>query len=217
MTELEQALARLEVDWPATPSFELRAPAPAMRPRRRLVPGVAVAVLVAVACAFAVPQSRAAILRFFHIGGETVERVNTLPPATAQSLRATLGFRISGADATRLLGRPFAVAAVPLYRTSSVVSTLLPGDVLLSEWHTGNDPIVMKKLVGGATDVEEAVLGPGRTGLWIHGGRHVFIAPQLPARFAGNTLVWQRDGMTFRLEGKALTRAAAIRLARPLR
>jgi hypothetical protein len=215
MTELEQALARLEVDWPATPSFDLRAPAP--RARRTLVLGIAVAVAVAIACAFAVPQSRGAILRFFHIGGETIERVSTLPPATEQSLRATLGFRISSAEAARLLDRRFAVDDVPLYRTNSVVSALLPGDVLLSEWHTGNDPIVMKKLVGGATDVEEVVVGPGVTGLWIHGGRHVFIAPQLPARFAGNTLVWQRDGITFRLEGKSLTRAAAIDLARPLR
>jgi hypothetical protein len=220
MTELEQALARLEVDWPATPSFDLRAPAPtpASRSRRRpLVLGIAAAAVVAVACALAVPQSRGAILRFFHIGGETVDRVHTLPPAAERSLRASLGFRISHAGAARLLERPFAVENVPLYRTNVVVSALLPGDVLLSEWHTGNDPIVMKKLVGGATDVEEVVLEPGVTGLWIHGGRHVFIAPQLPARYAGNTLVWQRDGITFRLEGKSLTRAAAISLARPLR
>jgi hypothetical protein len=74
----------------------------------------------------------------------------------------------------------------------------------------------MKKFVAGATDVEEILLAPGLTGLWIHGGRHVFMAPQLPARFAGNTLVWQRGGITFRLEGKSLTRPAAIRLARTL-
>lgn len=215
MTELEQALASLEVDWPATPSFDLRAPAP--RARRPVVLGIAVAVAVAVACAFAVPQSRGAILRFFHIDGETVERVSTLPPATERSLRATLGFRISGAEATRLLGRPFAVEDVPVYRTDSIVSALLPGDVLLSEWHTGNNPFIVKKLVSGATDFEEVVVEPGVTGLWIHGGRHVFIAPHLPARFAGNTLVWQRDGITFRLEGKSLTLAAAIGLARPLR
>jgi len=215
MTELERALASLDVDWPATPSFELRAPAP--RARRRLVLAIAVALLVAVACAFAVPQSRAAILRFFHIGGETVERVHTLPPAAERSLRASLGFRISRVQGKNLLGRPFAVAGVQLYRTGIVVSALLPGDVLLSEARTGDDPILMKKFVSGATEVEEVVLAPGSTGLWIHGGRHVFMAPQLPARFAGNTLVWQRGGITFRLEGRSLTRATAIRLARPLR
>ena len=214
MTELEQALASLEIDWPATPSFELRAPARPVRPP--LVVAIAVALIIAVACAFAVPQSRGAILRFFHLGGETIERVNTLPPAAERSLRASLGFRISRAEGASLLGEPFAAADVQLYRTGIVVSALLPGDVLLSEARTGDDPVLMKKFVAGATDVEEILLAPGLTGLWIHGGRHVFMAPQLPARFAGNTLVWQRGGITFRLEGKSLTRPAAIRLARTL-
>src|SRR5690242_6301195 len=107
MTELERALASLEIDWPATPSFDLRAHAHASRLRRRLVLAVAVAVVVAVASAFAVPQSRSAILRFFHLGGETIERVHTLPPATERSLRASLGHRITRAEGARLLGRPF--------------------------------------------------------------------------------------------------------------
>jgi hypothetical protein len=214
MTELEQALASLEIDWPATPSFELRAPA--RHARRPLVVAIAVALLVAVACALAVPQSRAAILRFFHIGGETIERVDTLPPAAERSLRASLGFRISRAEGASLLGKPFAAADVQLYRTGIVVSALLPGDVLLSEARTGDDPILLKKFVGGATEIEEVVLLPGLTGLWIHGGRHVFMAPTLPARFAGNTLVWQRGGITFRLEGRSLKRGAAIQLARTL-
>jgi hypothetical protein len=215
MTELEHALASLEIDWPATPSFELRAPE---RPaRRRIVLALAVAVVVAVAAAFAVPQSRGAILRFLHLGGETIERVHTLPPASDRSLRASLGFRISRAEGARLLGRPFAVADAQLYRTDVVVSALLPGDVLLSELRTGDNPIILKKYVGGATDVEEVVVEPGLTGLWIHGAHHVFIAPQLPARFAGNTLVWQREGITFRLEGKSLRLAEALRLARTLR
>lgn len=215
MTDLERALARLEVDWPETPAFDLHVPARA--PRRPLVLGLAIAFAVALACAFAVPQSRSAILRFFHVGGETIERVDTLPPAAERSLRASLGLRISRADGARLLGRPFAVADVQLYRADTVVSALLPGELLLSELRTGNDPVIMKKYVSGATDVREVVLEPGRTGLWLHGGRHVFLAPTLPARFAGDTLVWQRDGITFRLEGKSLTRAAAVQLARTLR
>jgi hypothetical protein len=215
MTELEHALESLEIDWPATPSFELRAPA--RRARRPYVLAVAAGIVVAVACAFAVPQSRSAILRFFHVGGETIERVDTLPSAQERALRASLGFRISQADAARLLGRPFAVPAARVYRSGRVVSALLPGEILLSETLTGNDRVLLKKFVGGATDVEEVVLRPGLTGLWIHGGRHVFIAPQLPPRFAGNTLVWQRGGITFRLERKSLTRAEAIRLARTLR
>jgi hypothetical protein len=215
MTDLERALTTLELDWPATPSFDLRAPAP--RARRPLVLAIAVLVAVAVACAFAVPQSRSAILRFLHVGGETIERVHTLPPATERSLRASLGFEISRAEGAALLGRPFAVPDVRLYRANTVVSALLPGNVLLSELRTGDDPVIMKKYVAGATDVEEVVLEPGLTALWLHGGRHVFLAPTLPPRFAGNALVWQRDGITFRLEGRSLTRAAAAQLARTLR
>src|SRR2546421_9886083 len=52
------------------------------RPRRRRPLVLALAVLaVSLAAAFAVPPAWTAILRFFHIGGETVERVNVLPPA----------------------------------------------------------------------------------------------------------------------------------------
>jgi hypothetical protein len=213
MTELERALAELEVDWPETPAFELRAPAR----RARWPLAIAAALVVAAACALAVPQSRGAILRFLHIGGETIERVRTLPAAQERSLRASLGFRISPAQATTLLGRPFAVPGLPLYRADRVVSTLLAGDVLLSELQTGADPIMLKKFAAGATDVEGVSVAAQAPGIWIHGGRHVFLEPTLPARFAGNTLVWQRDGITFRLEGKILTRAAALRLARPLR
>lgn len=213
MTELEQALAGLAIDWPETPAFELRAPAP--RPRWPLA--VAAALIVAVAGAFAVPQSRGAILRFFHVGGERIERVRTLPSAEERSLRASLGSPISAAEAAALLGRPFAVGGVALYRADRVVSTLLPGDVLLSELLTGDDPILLKKFAAGGTDVEGVPVAAGVPGIWIHGGRHVFMEPALPARLAGNTLVWQRGGITFRLEGKTLTRAAALRLARPLR
>src|SRR5256885_16552602 len=54
------------------------------RRRRPLVPALAV-LAVALAAAFAVPPARTAILRFFHIGGETVERVKVLPPARHRS------------------------------------------------------------------------------------------------------------------------------------
>jgi len=214
MTELERALASLEIEWPETPAFELRAPAPA---RRRRLLAVAVAIVVAVGSALGVPQSRGAILRFLHLGGVTVERVQTLPPARERALRASLGSPTTRAEARRLLGREFAAAGVPLYRAGRVVSALLSGNVLLSELATGNDPAILKKFVAGATAVEEIELAPGTPALWMHGGRHVFVAPQLPARYAGNTLVWQRGRITYRLEGRTLTREAAVRLARTLR
>jgi hypothetical protein len=214
MTELERALATLEIDWPDTPAFDVRAPAPS--PRRWLL-AVAVAVVVAVGCALAVPQSRGAILRFLHLGGVTIERVDTLPSAQERALRASLGTPITPAEARRLLGREFAARGVPLYRAGQVVSALLPGNVLLSELAAGNDPALLKKFAAGSTAVEGVELGPGIAAIWIHGGHHVFLEPELPARYAGNTLLWQRGRITYRLEGHKLTRADAIRLARTLR
>jgi len=56
-------------------------------------PYSAVALLVALGIALAVPPARSAILRFFHIGSVTVERVETLPHAQQRSLVAGLGRR----------------------------------------------------------------------------------------------------------------------------
>jgi hypothetical protein len=52
----------------------------------------------------------------------------------------------------------------------------------------------------------------GARGYFI-GGEHVFEPPQRPA---GRTLLWARDGVTYRLEGD-LPLATAVRLARSVR
>jgi hypothetical protein len=207
MSDLERALAELDVDWPATPAFDYRR-------RRRPWLVAAVAVVLVVAAAFAVPQSRGAILRFFHLGGVAIERVDTLPPARDRALRAALGEPITRAAARVLLGRSFAAPGSPLYRSGTNVSTLLPGPVLFTEWRTGNDPMILKKFVGNETEVEGVPLG--FPAVWIHGRRHV-LESMLPRRLAGNTLIWQRGGITYRLEGRGLTLARATALARQLR
>src|SRR5207244_3067329 len=58
--------------------------------RRAVVLALAL-VAIAVATAFAVPQARTAILRFFHLGGATVIRVETLPPAVERKHAGGLG------------------------------------------------------------------------------------------------------------------------------
>jgi hypothetical protein len=216
MTELERALADLDVEWPETPAFDLRSPAHTRR--RRLLAG-AVAALLALGVALAVSPARSAILRFFHLGGVTIQRVQTLPPAQGGALRDALGLPIAHADAERLLGRPFAVRDARVYRDGAVVSALIQRDppVLLSELRTGRDPFLLKKFASGSTQVEPVSLGAGVPAIWIYGGRHVFMAPALPPRYAGNTLLWQRGGITYRLEGRALTLAHARALARALR
>jgi hypothetical protein len=208
MADLEHALQELaaHVEWPATPALVLR------RRRRRWPLVVALAAALAVAAAFAVPQSRGALLRFFHLGGVSVERVDALPPA---ALRTSLGVPITAADATQLLGRPFALEGVRLYRAGRVVSALLDGSLLFSELRTGADPGIFKKFYGTATSVAGVSLGADTPALWLQGKPHVVvIPPALPPRYAGNTLVWLHGPLTYRLEGRSLTldRARAIAL-----
>jgi hypothetical protein len=220
MTELERALERLaaEIDWPSTPSLQLRH-GPARR--RRLLLAVAL-VLLALGIAFAVPPARSAILRFLHLGSVTIERVDTLPAAEERPLSSSLGVPITRADARGLLGTRFRTpgAVEPqLYRSGQSVSALLatPDPVLLTELRAGvNGDMLVKKLVGTSTDVHGVDLGFDAPAVWIGGREHVYLAPSLPPRLAGNTLIWVRGGITYRLEGKTLSLTLARTLARQI-
>ena len=213
MADLERSLRALDVDWPETPDVAgLLAPAP--RPARNgvLLAVACAAVVVAIAAAFAVPQSRSAILRFFHLRGVTVERVETLPPAAERPLAVGLGARVDDVAAGQALGGPFRPGRHGrLYEQDGVVSTLLRGPLLLSEFGA---PEFLKKFA--TSKVEWLQVEPGVTGLWIAGEHHVVFFPGASPRLAGNVLVWATDTRTYRLEGPGLTRAAALRLARAI-
>jgi len=220
MSELERELTLLgrEVDWPATPELRLRLEGVPRRNRRPLVLAIALAVL-AVAIAFAVPPARSAILRVLHIGGATVERVDTLPEAEERPLAAGLGRPVSVSEATEILGRapllPDTDGTPTLYEQDGVVSTLLAGPepLLLSEVRSDYGPGLMKKVAAGGTSVEWVQVTPEVEGIWLSGAPHVFFFPATPPRVAGKVLLWETDTMTFRLEGAELTRADALRLA----
>jgi hypothetical protein len=206
--DLERELRALDVAWPATPPLRLP-----VRSRRRWAFAAAL-VAAAVAVAFAVPQSRGAIFRLFHVGGVTVERVDTLPPAPSRPLVVGIGGPATVAQAKGLLGtRLLLPADTPrLYRSGRVVSAVLPGPVLLSEFAYG--PGLTKKLAAAGTDVESVVVR-GRNGLWISGAPHDFWFPNASPRLAGNVLLWEDGPVTYRLEG-GLSRADALALAASL-
>ena len=218
--ELERELRALDLEWPQTPELRLVLEPRRRRSRRPLLVAVAL-VVVALAAAFAVPQSRGAILRFLHLGGETIRFVDTLPPAGERPLGAGLGPVVSLAQARELvpgLALPPLAEQPPLHQSGSVVSLVFSQDgepVLLSALQ--QDAGFLKKLVGGETDAEWVQVLPGSFGLWLSGQPHVFFFPREPARLAGNTLVWTRGGYTYRLEGPTLSRDAALKLARLLR
>jgi|SRR5581483_2033799 len=206
---MERELRALRVDWPDTPDVASRLE---LRRRRRLLLPAAALAAVAVAAAFAVPQSRSAILRFFHLRGVTVEQVGTLPRADERPLAAGLGVEIGESRAQIVLGGPFLPARRgALYERDGVVSTLLRGPVLLSEFGA---PEFLKKFA--TSGVEWLEVAPGVQGLWIAGARHVVFFPGASPRLAGNVLAWATEGRTFRLEGRGLTKDAALRLAREI-
>jgi hypothetical protein len=232
MTELERALVALggELDFPLEPNLlpGIRA---RLERRRLFVPGrrvVAFAVAVALfafGIAMAVPDARSAILRFFHIGGVTVERVETLPAAKERPLTAGLGEPLSRQEAERRTG--FAIRLPDFdgpppkryYVRPGLIATVFHSgskDVLLVEFQ-GDQMGITKKFASKETLVEPVQLG--QFGLWLAGGRHVLrwefghgALHELETRFAGNVLIWAEGETTYRLEGD-LSKAKMLKLA----
>jgi hypothetical protein len=81
--------------------------------------------------------------------------------------------------------------------------------------------ILLKKLVGGGARATRVQVGTA-TGLWIEGAPHYlfYVAPDgsmrdATGRLAGNTLLWERDGLTMRLEAE-VDQATAVAIATSL-
>jgi hypothetical protein len=94
--------------------------------------------------------------------------------------------------------------------------------VILSQFRASLDQnMLAQKGLGPGTTVEEVQVGPSR-GLWIAGAPHLFLRMpggairDAPPGLAANTLLWEQDGNTLRLES-GMDRDAAIRLAESLR
>ena len=217
MTPLEHALVALgrELELPPAPDLvpAVRARLEPRRGRRPLVLTLAAAALVALAAALAVPQARSTVLRFFHLGGVTIERVDTLPRAEERPLTEGLGPRVSVADAATVADfRPLLPRWIDhVYVNEGAVLVLLRAHgkpVLLTEFRGG---IYMKKILGGQTRIEQVRVGRDY-GLWVAGARHLFRMPSKAPRMAGNVLLWTHGDVTLRLEGP-LTKAEAVRLA----
>jgi len=227
MTELERKLLALApaVEFPPVPDL-----GSAVRPRlgarpwrpRPLVVALAAA-LVAFAAALAVPSARSTLLRWFHISGATVERVQTLPPARERGLTQGLGRAMTLTAAQHQAGFRLALPPNAPRRAyvldGHVVSVVLPGRVVLTEFRSGAEGLgILKKVVSGGTRVSYTRVD-GADGLWIEGGAHTFayVDPvrgyrQRTVKTRGNVLLWTKYGLTLRLAGR-ISRAEALRIA----
>ena len=239
MTELERHLIALgaEVEFPPTPDIAgaarrrlaERAPVlPFWQRRRTLVVALAF-VALAVATALAVPPARTAILRFFGLEGANVRLVDELPRVGAYAA-ITYGERVTLAEARRRVDHAV-LAPAALGATDAVYAdTARPGEPVTLVYRSNDaprllvtqfsgEPLIEKVGEAGQTQVEPVHVR-GERGLWIHGPPHVVFfrddsgrLSSDEARTAGNTLLWQRGGLTIRMEMNA-TKGRALALAR---
>jgi hypothetical protein len=209
VTDLELGLRELaaHLDVPPTPSLLGAVVARVARRRRnRRVLAFAVATgVAALAVAFAVPGSRASLLRFFHVRGVSVSVVDRLPPLTA---RRSLGQPIGLDQAGFRLLLPSGRRPDMVYAGDGGYWLRYPG-LLLFEFQSGGGSDVLKKATVGKADVEYVQVR-GEPGIWL-GARHALYLPGGPPVAAGRALIWQHGPVTLRLEAAVdLERALAI-------
>jgi hypothetical protein len=219
---LEQELRALPIAFPAEPDLTSAVLARLERRRRRVWLVPALAAVAAVGALFAIPQTRAAILDFLRIGGEEIRRVETEPRAPARPPEP--GERVTPAEAQGAVDFPL---LVPDAAFEAFIDETVPGMVnlrwdglLLSQWRGEQLPLVQKQ--AGPRSRIVHLLVRGSPGAWITGARHEVVyrdergeVVASTRRLAGNVLVWERGGVTYRLEG-ARTREQALAAARDL-
>ena len=192
--------------------------------RSRPIATAAAAVLVAFAVLLAgSTQVRAAVVDFFRFAGVIVERGDA-PPRSGPA--APSGAGVADVEAARDLvdfpvvepaglGTPDEVSV-----TDGRVVSLVYKGIRLDQFDGTLDPAFAKSIpdpnVVDWTEVD------GASALWLRGPHGIVYVDRAgvrrieSARTAGATLVWQRGGVTVRLEGAA-TLAEAITIAESLR
>lgn len=190
----------------------------------RLVAAV-LALLITLGVAMAVsPRVRASVLEFLRVGGVELNQApapplpsgpEPLPQQRTVSLdlaRDQVGFplRVPAAlgdpDAVQLAGEP-----------TRVVSLIYAG-VRVDQFAGGLDPMFRKFL--GDDDAEPTTVD-GSPAVWLPDPHPVFyldrdgVSHQQSARLSGSTLVWERDDLTYRVEGE-LTREQAVAIGESL-
>jgi hypothetical protein len=214
MTDLELELRDLaaHLDIPPAPSVAgaVRARLAPRRRHRRVLAVALATVVVALAVAFAVPSSRAALLRFFHVRGATVKVVDKLPRLTPSR---TLGIPIPLDRAPFRLLLPGGRRPERVYAGDGGFWLRYPS-LLLFEFESSKGTTILKKVTVGSKDVRYVDVR-GEPGIWI-GARHARYLPGGPLRAAGHVLIWEHGLLTLRLEA-AVGLEQALEIARNVR
>jgi hypothetical protein len=234
---LDELGARLE--YPPAPDLvesvlrRMQSP-PTRRRTRGLLVALAVLAVAAGALLAASPGARSAVLRFLHLGGVRIERVEDLPVVEVRQL-PYFGNRVTLAEARRAVGfRILFPRLGDLDRPDEIyLRTLPPGGAVtlvygslarprLALSQSRGDPIepLLIKVLGRATRVDRVSVD-GARGVWIEGAPHQVLTSWRGVEYedtlylAGSVLIWERAGRSFRLEAD-IPRNEAIRLAESL-
>lgn len=232
--DLEAALRDLgtRLDVPDTPDVTSAVltrlheqPRPRWRPVHRIA-AAAVTVLVALATAMAVsPAVRAAVYDLLNIGGVDIHENRPAPhtPSVDPTLPGERDVSLAEARESadfplRLpagLGEPVNVRLADGARVVSMAFDAPTGPVRVDQFDGGLAPMFAKFAAG--SDVHRVTVS-GAEGVWVD-RPHVVIYTdrdgtmrEESARLAGSTLIWEENGVTYRVEGE-LTEQQAIEVA----
>lgn len=245
MRDVERELAQLAgyVAWPVEPDLAGRI-AGAVRASRKdrwraLAFASAVVIALALAVALSVTPVRRAVAGWLGIGGIRIDAGPS--PEVTVGEEIVLGDRVGFDEAIARFRHPLRVPSVLgppervyidetiaggavtlVYAPRSGAEPLAPTiGLLITQFVTPADGALLKN-AGLDTSVVPVRVGSS-PGYWVGGGRHLLFALdrdgeviEYGARFAGPTLVWEMDGITYRLESN-LRQDQAIAIAESLR
>ena len=203
MSELERALAGLEIEYPPTPALAATvrarveaAPPPrrfALRPRRTLAIALAALLILAGTAVAAVPSWRHSVLDWLGLRSVKIERVPRLP-ATPPGAQLALGTRTTLAGAARQASfTPLVPAGLApdwvyfsedppggqvalLYKPRAGLPAIAPSGagMLITEFRGRQLSAFIQKSLGPGTTAERASVG-GERGIWIAGEPHILM------------------------------------------
>jgi hypothetical protein len=210
-----------------------------------LAPIAATLAVILVAAFLLTPDLAARAAEVLGLPGAQIFRVSTTPtpmPTTGAYVSFPGQRAASVAEASRLAGfsvrEPAALGAADeiyvelapvrvtlVYRSrQGMPVTALPSiSALIVEFKGSLDAPILGKAIGPGTTLEAVPLSSGNAAYWLAGQPHQFfyrdstgnIQPDT-LRLAGNTLLWDSGGITYRLEAE-VSREEAVRIASSFR